>query len=184
MRQRKQIIVLLIASALLAILAPGCGSSDSSSSSQVDSSADSTSTDSPKGAVAEFGKNQLTTYGNEADAAEREAASSILEENMQARADGDWAGQCSTLSAEVIKSIEKGTAATDCAKALEAQAQPLSASKAARANTMTGPIAALRVESGAAFALYHGTKGVDYVIPMIKEGADWKVAAVVTQEVR
>jgi len=43
---------------------------------------------------------------------------------------------------------------------------------------MIEPIAALRVEGDEGFALYHGTKGGDYVVAMGKEGDEWKVAAI------
>jgi hypothetical protein len=48
---------------------------------------------------------------------------------------------------------------------------------------MTGPIDALRVENETAYAFYHGTKGEDFVIPMIKEDGEWKVASLQEQEV-
>jgi hypothetical protein len=47
---------------------------------------------------------------------------------------------------------------------------------------MTGRIAALRVEGAEAFAFFHGTGGIDYVIPMKKVDGRWKVGAVAPQE--
>ncbi len=133
------------------------------------------------------GENELAKFGNEAGDAEREAASSVLEENLQARASGDWETQCASLTAGALKKVEEGAATLgskgDCAKNLEAQAQPVSSTKVIRVNTMTGPIDVLRIEGVKAFALYHGTKGVDYAIPMTKEAGEWKVDSLVTQEI-
>jgi hypothetical protein len=192
MENKRQIIVLLIVAALVAALVAGCGSDSSSSSSSADTtgSSSSSTTTSDGGSSAEFikpgGKNKVAKFGQEASDSEREAASAVLEENLQARAAGDWAAQCSSLSKATIKKVEEGAAALGgekgCEKGLEAQAQPVSATKAIRANTMTGPVAVLRVEGTEAFALYHGAKGVDYAMPMNKEGSDWKVGSLVTQE--
>lgn len=190
---------ILIVAVLMAALAVGCGSGDSSSSSESSSTADSASSTADSGsgsgatgASAEFvkpgSKNTIVKFGKEASAAEREAASQVLTGNLQARAAGNWAAQCSSLTAAAVQEIEQGAASPgsgakgDCAKNLEAQAEPIAASKAVRANTLTGPIDVLRVEGDKAFALYHGTKGVNYAMPMTKEGGVWKVDSLVTQE--
>jgi hypothetical protein len=196
MENRKQITLILLAVVLMAALAVGCGSSSSSSSSpspSANSTTGSTSdpntsdeTEASKEFVKPGGENKFAKFGQEADAAEREAASEVLEVNLQARAVGNWAAQCSSLSVAAIKKVEESAVAPSppegCAKALEAQAEPLSSTKEIRSDTMTGPIAALRIEGNNAFALYHGTKGVNYAMPMSKEGDQWKVDALVTQK--
>lgn len=174
----------LIAAVLMAALAVGCGSGGSSST------ADSTSAG---GSSAEFikagSKNVAAKFGKEADDAEREAASQVLEYNLNARAAGNWAAQCSSLSASTQKTLEEAPTVVgsgnpvSCSKSLETQAKPESATQEVRANTMTGPIAVLRVKGSKAFALYHGTQGKDYAIPMSKEGGVWKVDAVLTREI-
>jgi hypothetical protein len=200
---------LLITAVLLMAPAGGCGGGSSSSSSSADtasssgdssSSSDSSSsgdasspadlTQSETGASAEFirpgKKNTIAEFGEEAEAAEREEASSVLEENLQARATGDWTTQCSTLTAATVKLIEKRAPALTtggCPAGLEALAQPVAKSKPLRANNMTGPIAVLRVEGNKGFALYHGTNETDYTMPLRKEDGEWKVAALVTQEI-
>jgi hypothetical protein len=123
--------------------------------------------------------------GKEADPEEREAASQVVEESLAARASEDWEGQCGTLAAPLIKGIEeagKALGAKGCAKSLEAQAAPTP--PAARANTLTGAIDALRGVRGRGFALYHGTGGRDYVMPLVKEAGEWKVASLTEQELR
>lgn len=185
-------MTLFIVAMLMAALVAGCGGGDSDSSSDSSSSATtSTGTSSEVEASAEFfkpgSKNQFATFGSEAGAGEREAASSVLEENFKARAAADWATQCSSLTISAIKKIEQGAAPVGvkgCVKGLEAQALPLVKSQPVRINTLTGPIDALRVEGNKAIALYHGTKGVDYAIPLAKEEGEWKVDALVTRRVR
>jgi flagellum-specific peptidoglycan hydrolase FlgJ len=208
----RKIAILLMALALVAVLVAGCGSSDSSSSSGTTAAADSTSSDSgsssssdssgseeessdgssgESGADNEFvkpggkSKNPIALFGEEGDDAEREAASAVLEENLEARASGDWEGQCSSLAASVVKTVEEEAGlkgGNACAKALKASAEPVSRTKEARANTMTEPVAVLRVEGNKAYALFHGAKGVDYAMPMENAGGTWKVASLVTEE--
>ncbi len=127
---------------------------------------------------------KLAKAGKEASAEEREAASEVLEENLQARAAGDWESQCGSLAAGLIKGLEKtaakGGSEKSCAAILEAAAKK--APEATLEDTMTEPIAALRVNGSRAFAFYHGAGGKDYVVPLQKEGGGWKVAAIATQE--
>jgi hypothetical protein len=132
------------------------------------------------------GDNSVQDFGEEADAEEVEAASTALAAYMRARAEGDWAGQCAHLAAVTLKPLERFAAATPqlegkgCAGLLAA----LSGSEAAsdRANTMTGAIDSLRVEGERGFALYHGSGGTDYFVPMIEQGEEWKVGALAPSE--
>jgi hypothetical protein len=204
MRCAERIVAALVTAALLTVVVVGCGGGGSDSSSGSKSPEGSTSKSSKKSEGSEpqptaepksppsvefvgKGENgQLATLGKVASTAEREAASRALEESFQARAASDWAGQCSTLAAEVIKQIEKTAtvlgASPGCVKALEKQAEPTPPS--ALANPMTGPIDVLRTNLGVqAFAFFHGTENKDYVVPLTKEGGQWKVAALTTQEV-
>jgi hypothetical protein len=203
MGRKGKIIVLLIAAAMLAALAAGCGSSGSSSSSGSTASTGTTSTAGSTSSSGESGgtgntaastaflkpgvKSKIPKFGEEASVEEREAASEVLEENLQAREDAQWTTQCESLSAAAVEKVEGApTASTGvgCAKNLENQAEPLSSTKEIRANTMTEPIAALRVKGSKGYALYHGAKGVDYAMAMEKEGDEWKVASLVTEEIK
>jgi hypothetical protein len=186
----------LIVVGLMTLIGCGGGSSstsDSSSTADSDSTAASKSAESESSAAEpskEFlsgGKNgKLAKIGKESSAAEREAASRALEKSLNAREAGDWKTQCETLSASAVEQIEQASAltpGTSCAKALEAQAGSLP--PFARANTMTGPIDAFRINEGFnGFAFYHGTQGRDYVIPLIKQGGEWKVVVPQEEEVR
>lgn len=205
MRRLGKMSVTLFVIAILALLAAGCGGSSGSSSSAGSSSTNSTSstnssststtakttstpasTSEPSAEFVGKGKNgTLAKVGKEASAAEREAASEVLEKSFDARETGDWKTQCETLAAALVEQIEKSAtvlgAAGGCPKALEAQAKPVP--PAARANTMTGPIAALRINEGInGFAFWHGTEGKDYVVPLIKQGGEWKLVSPQEQE--
>lgn len=133
-------------------------------------------------------KSKIPKFGKEADTAEREAASEVLEKNLQARETADWEAQCATLTAGAVKKVEEEfspfATKANCVRSLTAVATPLSSSEAARVNTMTGPIDAFRVKGGRGFALYHGTEGKDYAMPMEKEDGEWKVDDVVTKELK
>jgi hypothetical protein len=47
---------------------------------------------------------------------------------------------------------------------------------AARADLLTGGVAALRVKGKAAFALFHGPNNSKYVLPMVSVGGAWKMS--------
>lgn len=180
--KRRTAILAAILLALIAAIA-GCGSG----SSTTDASAASTG-----GSPSEFIKpgkkatNKYAEIGHAADDAEREAASKVLTENFKARAKGNWATQCSTLTRPVVKEIEGPESSGNglkCAASLKQLASPLSESKAARSNTLTGPIDVLMVKGVKAYALYHGTKHKDYAMPMEKVGNVWKVGSLSTTEI-
>jgi hypothetical protein len=179
-------VLAAIAVCCLILLSACGGSSDGTSGGGTDTSA--ASFGSEAGKPSEFagkGENgKLAKEGNEASAAEREAASKVLEENLEARAEGNWAGQCETLTVKVTEGVE-GTASKSktkkgCTASLEALGK--NAPKEILENPMTGPVAVLRVKGNQGFAFFHGTGGKDYVMLMEKEGGSWKVGSLVAEE--
>jgi hypothetical protein len=182
----------LLTLAVLSGLAAGCGDSSSSANQAASKSnkieASTPSEGEPSRAFLVKGKkNETATFGEEASAKERVAASKVLEENLQAREDGDWAVQCATLSQPATSEVKQGAAAQGvagggCAKELAGRAKPLKRSAPLRENTMTGPIDALRFKGSNAYALFHGTGGRDYAMPMEKVDGEWKVGAILTEE--
>jgi hypothetical protein len=207
MRVKRLIAGLMLAIGFTVVALAGCGGGGSSSTSS--GSATSPEAGSPVSAsfTTPGGDNTIPTFGKEASAAEREAVSAILEKNLKARASGDWAGQCSTLTKGVIKTLETDTAplkrGKGCVTRLKAAASVAEAraglhpEKAAaeaegrkgskgpatiRTYTMTGPIDAFRVSGNKGYALYHGIDGLDFSMLMEKEGGEWKVASLVTAE--
>jgi hypothetical protein len=165
MGRGKQIGLPLLAAGVLMAVVVGCGGSSSASEPS-----------------AEFHdpnpKEKIATFGQEASDAEREAVSEVLEESLEARAAGDFKRQCATLSEKGLALVRIGNAffaKKPCWQGLRAQALPLKKTQEGRENTMTGPIAAFRVDGNKGWALYHGTEGQDYAMPMEKEGGEWKV---------
>jgi hypothetical protein len=177
----KWIRLLLPALLFLAVVlgTSGCGGSSGASRPQ------------SGGKASEFIKpgnknNKYAEFGQEGSDEEREAVSRVLEENLRARAAGDWASQCSSMAAAVIKEIEGPEASkigSQCATLLRQLALPLRESAFARANTLTGPVDVLMVKGPRAYALYHGAKGKDYAMPMENVDGKWKVGALLTREI-
>ncbi len=178
---------------LLALSAAGCGGGGDPSSTTATGGTDTTAQQGPPaaresggpdpgaaGPSAEFltpgGDNSIQTYGVEAGAAERDAASTAVEAYMAARGARDWGAACRELTAAAYQPLEGALGpGSGCPATLAAVAKRLQPS--AWDNTMTGPIAALRREEDHGFALYHGSGGSDYFVQMSREGGDWKVAA-------
>jgi hypothetical protein len=180
---RKATTVLL--AVLIAALVAGCGGSSGGSSSSPAPEEASKQFQDPKGSK---GKEPVATFGKESGQAERAAASAILAKNLTARQEADFAEQCATLGKAGLESVlgpwkeANAKAVAKCATALKGFAEPLAQSKTIRADTLNGEIAALRIEKGHAYALYHGTDGKDYAMPMEEEGGQWKVGSITTIE--
>jgi hypothetical protein len=195
-----RITISVVVAALLvcALVVAGCGGGSSSAPSSTEGT---TASSTPAAAVephgeggAEFrvpgGKkeevNRIIDGSKEASAAEIEAASDVLAENLKARESHDWAAQCETLSKKMAKVVEQNgvviASNQTCAENLGLVGAK--ASKKALADTMEGSLGALRlVGDGQAFAFFHGTEGKDYLIPMEREGSDWKVAALTAEPI-
>ena len=143
----------------------GSGNGDSSNGSSGDGGGDDGggSAEEPSASFrTPGGDNSIQNYGDEADAAEREAAATVLAAYLDARAAGDWAGQCSYLSRIAKVPMEQyaerspQTKGKGCAAALRALTG--NAASANSPSTRTGPIASLRVEGDTGFVLYHGSR--------------------------
>jgi hypothetical protein len=174
----------LIACLLVASALAGCGGGGSSS-------------DPPSGSegIAEFvqadSPNKLLGFGAEAAAGERDAANAVLQANFAARAAANFAAQCSTLSAGAKEAVSlvvhvgpSGEVPKGCAKKLEKIAKPLAKSKEVREDRLSGPIPVLRVKGSEGFAIYRGTEGNDWVIPLEKEAGEWKVGSIQEEELK
>ncbi len=202
MVKRTIAMLALAAVALLAVGISGCGGGSGASSSPTDemqshqanaSSSDQADADSREGGAefrvpggAKEEVNRIIAGSKEASPEEIEAASEVLEESLEAREDHDWAGQCGTLSEKMEKVVEQDgiviAANQSCVENLGAAGKK--ASQEALADTMDGGIGALRlIGGGQAFAFYHGTEGKDYLIPMEREGGEWKVAALTAEAI-
>jgi hypothetical protein len=132
------------------------------------------------------GDNSIQNFGEEPDQSEFDSADTALSGFMAARAKGDWAGMCADLAAAAAAPLEELASRApqlkgkDCAAILQSLLSRAPASS--RANTMTDGLASFRVEGERGFALYHGPKGVDYFVPMVKEDGEWKVGSLAPSE--
>lgn len=137
----------------------------------------------PPGPTHEFvipgGDNTVQYFGREGSVAEREEASAVVAAWMRARAAKDWRKDCRFISQAYkdnlvtdAERVSKGKA-RNCHQAL-AFFGPLASGNSI--NTMTGPIDSLRVGADISFAQYHGRRGIDWIVPLEKEGSRWKVA--------
>jgi len=175
---------------LMIITALGCGSGDSNNT---DANANSRLYPWLKGPSREFlvpgGDNVVQTYGEEASKQERERASQVIALWMKARAAQDWQKDCGFFSRAYIHSL----VATDATQVTNGKVKTCPAALAyfghlasgSYKNNLTGEIDSLRVGEGqgvagnpvtSGYAQYHGNDGKDWVIPVEKEGGEWKIA--------
>jgi len=126
------------------------------------------------------GDNAVPMFGREATKAERDQASRVIEPWMRARAATDWKKDCSYFSRRYVKALvaEDATKITDgrvktCPQALAYFGEAASGDYK---NTMSGPIDSLRIGEGHGYALFHGSDGHDWALPMDRENGRWLVA--------
>ena len=118
--------------------------------------------------------NSIPTYGSEASPPTRAEATTALETYLQARSKGDWATACAQLGAIPKRQLDAiahagGVRRSTCRSIYPKLTTP------ERADPLSGAIAALRVKGNRAFALFYGSNGHQYMIPMIREAGSWKV---------
>jgi hypothetical protein len=201
----KGIQKLLLATALIALLATGlagCGDGDSSDSTATSTTRESSPTAGGGGQEAKDGEgadddgsasfrtpggdNSIQDFGKEAGAKEAAEAESNLRTYLDARASLDWAAQCRGLAKTAAAPLEELASRSsqlkgkDCAAILESLLG--SSPRSTFANTLNGGIASFRFQGDRGFVLYHGAKGVDYFVPMVKEGGEWKIGAISPSE--
>ena len=183
----RAIFLALLAATVAVVL--GCGSSGSSSESISTAGAGSTPTveaDANQAAPTFKGKAGIVKFGQPAGAADREAASAILAENLEAREKADFAKQCASLARstqiEITGPVKPEERLRQCTIKLEALAKPLKSTEQVRADNFDGTIDEMRVKGPKAWALYHGNDGNDYAMPLQREVGTWKVGGIVTVE--
>lgn len=133
-----------------------------------------------RGFLVRDGDNAVPIFGHEATKAEREQASRVIEAWMRARAATDWKRDCSYFSRQYVKALvaEDATQITNgrvktCPQALAYFGEAASGDYR---NTMSGPIGSLRIREGHGYALYHGSDGHDWAVPVDQENGRWLVA--------
>ena len=182
-----------IALALVAVAALGCGGGDSTTASD-------TVAGKPrlypwlKGPTREFlvpagGDNVVQTFGREATAEERAAATAVVSAWLKARAAKDWKRDCSYFSrayAKLLTVDAHGVTDGKVKSCAEALAYFKGNASGNYVNNLGGSIDSLRVGKGQGvsgefpvfigYAQYHGTDGKDWVVPLELEGGEWKIA--------
>jgi hypothetical protein len=180
---KRQIAVVIATTILLAIAAVGCGGAGSSASAGSTTSAGTSSGSGGDSKIQYPGKrpsgSEAVHFGREASVAEREEASRVVEEDLKARAAGDWAKQCAVLSTEQSAEVREFTYVNgkedSCTDALRTLASPLPQTKSLRADNMASPVYAFRIGANRGFAFYHGKEGTAYTMAMKHEDGRWKV---------
>lgn len=197
MRDAWKLVAVVAIGTLLSTGLAACGGGDSTDSTSTRSSggdATENSTARPPSSSdqgsASFrtpgGDNSIQNFGEEADAAEVEAATAVLAGYMRARAKDEWAKECDYLAKLALAPLEQLASSSPqlkgkgCAGILATLGATTPTST--RVSTMSDGIASLRVEGDRGFALYHGTHGTDYFVQMAKQGDEWKVGALAPNE--
>lgn len=130
---------------------------------------------------AKGGDNSIQRFGSGTSGGEFAQAAAALHGYLDARAAGAWAAACSYMASGVADQLSQmsgegpGGQSPSCATILAALSGGLP--PAALREVAVADVGALRVEGERAFVLFHGAQGVDYFMPMVREGGEWKVAA-------
>ena len=160
---------MLAIAAALALAACGSGGDDTTAGVTSGSFTPPAHQDSGGGA-AQFetkgGDNSIQEFGSEASGSDFEAAAAALHGYLDARAAAAWTAACAYMSPGVANCPE--TLAS-----LSADVPAAALSEAAEAD-----VAALRIEGDRGFLLFHGARGTNYFMPLVREGGTWKVAAI------
>lgn len=127
------------------------------------------------------GDNSIPDYGTEATASDRARAATALGAYLLARARGQWSTACAYLTSETRTKLEAFAGSSNgkpggCGPAYRALTGPTPA--AARADVLSGGLAALRIKGEKAFALFYGPHAQKYMMPMASEGGAWKVTQI------
>jgi hypothetical protein len=128
------------------------------------------------------GDNSIQTFGSEAPSAERRLIWRLAQSYLDARTAGRWAEACPHLTAELKRrfaELARGAPRlrrAGCGAILAAVHRTIPESIRAQ----RGPIgmASVRLEDDLGFAIYRAADGAFYSLPIVREGRNWKVAAV------
>jgi hypothetical protein len=142
------------------------------------------------GTSAEFrtpgGDNSIQNYGEEASSDELAEAEEAVVAYLEARAQSNWEKSCEYLAKMAREPLEslaeksptlKGKKCGAVIAALSAQLP-----KAALASPVVEGIAAVRFKGDRGFALFHGPKGVNFFMPLVKEDGHWKAGSLAASE--
>lgn len=161
------------------------GSSGSNSSSPTGSAVEPAPLRVSGGGSAPFrkpgGDNSIQDFGGEADEAELEEAAEVVHGFLVARANEDWAAACSYFSKAMVTQLEQ--LASQSGQLKDKGCPPIidaltaSVSSVIRQALTEVDAASLRYDDERAFLIYHGAEGIDYFMPLVREGGAWRVSA-------
>jgi hypothetical protein len=168
----------------LVIGGAGCGSDGTSPGTEASGTSSEAGSPQAQGPTSEFivpgGDNVVQLFGREATPAERREVSAMIAAWMRARAARDWKQACRYVHEAVIRSTLRSAShilqrkVSGCAKAMATVASE--AGEASLVNTMVNPVASLRIGEGHGYAQYHGHAGRDWIVPVRREDAGWKIS--------
>lgn len=135
----------------------------------------------PQGAagfVTSRGDNSIPRYGSEASTVERAAATKGLRTYLAAREARRWAKACDYLGGQargLLSSLAQssGGKVKGCGGAYAVFAAHTT--PAELTSPLGAGVAAFRVKGDRGFALFYGSRGQKYMMPMVKEGGEWRV---------
>jgi hypothetical protein len=200
-RTRKRLLALLALLALaFGLSACGGVSSSSATTSSAASTGANTTPATPKpralttvelaaerrqaGPAAPFVKakadNSVPTFGTQAGASQRDQAEATLKAYLQARAKADWPAACRYLSASTRQGFEKlaSSSSSSSSKSKAPGCAPILAALSKGADLsdpFSGHLLSLRVHGINAFALFYGPHHQQYIVPMNREGGQWRL---------
>lgn len=124
--------------------------------------------------------NAVQTFGWEATPAERKEVTKTIAAWMRIRAAKDLKKYCSyfghAYSAYITRDahgVSNGKV-KNCPQALAFFNEEVTGDY--RNTFGDGPVVSLRINTTHGYAQYHGNDGKDYVVPVAKEGGEWKIA--------
>jgi hypothetical protein len=127
--------------------------------------------------IHEGSDNSIQESGTEASASERRRAAEALHGFLDAGMRREWGSACRYLARGVAAEIAAATRVRSrfCPAVLAAYYAPISGQSLAEA--AEAEVGSLRLGGGGGFLLYHGARGLDYAMPMVREGGDWRVGS-------
>jgi hypothetical protein len=172
---------LVALSAVVAALALcGCGGgSDTASSGASPETASGTAAE---GGAPPSAEQEVEEAGREAKGSEAEAILSARHEYLSAIGDGDYAKACSLLSKRATKSLQATLTHSggnvDCTEILS---KVLGSAAAASARSQAaGEVRKVRVLNDQALVVFHAPGARLYVLTLVKEDGEWRVAMLIS----
>jgi len=132
------------------------------------------------------GDNSIQNYGSEASSSELGEVEDTVTSYLDARAKGEWEKSCQGLAKMAKAPIEQlgekspQLKGKSCGAIIALLSSQVPAS--ARKSPLVEGIASVRFQGDRGFALFHGPGGARFFIPVVKEGGEWKVGALVASE--